>query len=163
MRTWIQRSLWDVVPRDQRDSDSAFRRRQVVAAVVVLVGAAVLGWSLRLEPGGNTFYVSAIVLAGVWALGAFVSGRLHLGRRARGTEVFVRPIVAPIVLGLILGTIAERGFVQGHLIGGARGSVMAEFFGRPLSLAIIFFIALGLLWPWWAARSARLAEAKHGG
>ncbi len=112
MRTWIQRSLWDVVPRDQRDSDSAFRRRQVVAAVVVLVGAAVLGWSLRLEPGGNTFYVSAIVLAGVWALGAFVSGRLHLGRRARGTEVFVRPIVAPIVLGLLLAGI----FVLGALV-----------------------------------------------
>ena len=43
MRTFIQRSLWDVVPRDQRDSAEAFRRRQVVAAIVVLVGAGVLG------------------------------------------------------------------------------------------------------------------------
>ena len=112
MRTWIQRSLWDVVPRDQRDSDTAFRRRQVVAAVVVLVGAVVLGWSLRLEPGGNTFYVAAIVLAGVWAAGAFLSGRLHLGRMARGSEVFVRPILAPIVLGLLLVAI----FVLGALV-----------------------------------------------
>ena len=63
---------------------------------------------------------------------------------------------SPIVLGLILGSIAERGFVQGHLIGGARGNVMGEFFGRPISLAIIVFIALGLLWPWWAARRARI-------
>ena len=68
---------------------------------------------------------------------------------------------SPIVLGLILGTIAERGFVQGHLIGGARGSVLAEFFARPISLAIIFFIVLGLLWPWWAARRARIAEARN--
>ena len=112
MRTWIQRSLWDVVPRDQRDSDAAFRRRQVVAAVVVLVGAGVLGWSLRLEPGGNLFYAAAVVLAGVWALGAFFSGRLHLGRMARGSEVFVRPILAPILLGLLLVGV----FVLGALV-----------------------------------------------
>lgn len=112
MRSFIQRSLWDVVPRDQRDSAEAFRRRQVVAAVVVLVGAGVLGWSLRLEPGGNTFYVAAIVLAGVWAAGAFLSGRLHLGRMARGSEVFVRPILAPIVLGLLLVGV----FILGALV-----------------------------------------------
>ena len=112
MRSFIQRSLWDVVPRDQRDSDEAFRRRQVVAAIVVLVGAGVLGWSLRLEPGGNTFYVAAIVLAGVWAAGAFFSGRLHLGRMARGSEVFVRPILAPILLGLLLVGV----FILGALV-----------------------------------------------
>lgn len=69
---------------------------------------------------------------------------------------------SPIVLGLILGAIAERGFVQGHLIGGARGSVFDEFFGRPISLAIIAFIVLGLLWPLWIKRRNRLAEARHG-
>lgn len=69
---------------------------------------------------------------------------------------------SPIVLGLILGSIAERGYVQGYLIGGARGSVIAEFFARPISLVIIFFIVLGLLWPLWAARQARITEAKNG-
>ena len=112
MRTWIQRSLWDVVPRNQRDTDAAFRRRQVVAAVVVLVGAGVLGWSLRLEPGGDLFYVAAIVLAGVWAAGAFLSGRLHLGRIAGEAEVFVRPILAPILLGLLMVGI----FILGALV-----------------------------------------------
>jgi membrane protease YdiL (CAAX protease family) len=112
MRTFIQRSLWDVVPRDQRDSAEAFRRRQLVAAIVVLIGAGVLGWSLRLEPGGNTFYVAAVVLAGVWAAGAFLSGRLHLGRMARSNEVFVRPILAPILLGLLLVGV----FVLGSLV-----------------------------------------------
>jgi membrane protease YdiL (CAAX protease family) len=112
MRSWIQRSLWDVVPRDQRDSDEAFRRRRLVAAVVVLVGAGVLGWSLRLEPGGNTFYVAAIVLAGVWAAGAFLSGRLHLGRISGGGEVFVRPVLAPIGLGLLMVGV----FVLGALV-----------------------------------------------
>ena len=112
MRTFIRRSLWDVVPRDQRDTPTAFRRRQVVAAVVVLVGAGVLGWSLRLEPGGTTFYVAAIVLAGVWAAGAFLSGRLHLGRIAGEGELFVRPILAPILLGLLLVGL----FVLGALV-----------------------------------------------
>ena len=112
MRAWIQRSLWDVVPREQRDTDAAFRRRQVVAAVVVLVGAVVLGWSLRLEPGSGTFYVAAVVLAGVWAAGAFLSGRLHLGRIAGEGEVFIRPILAPIMLGLLMVAI----FVLGALV-----------------------------------------------
>ena len=112
MRTWIKRSLWDVVPRDQRDTDAAFRRRQVVAAIVVLIGAVVLGWSLRLEPGSTIFYVAAVVLAGVWAAGAFLSGRLHLGRISGGTEIFVRPILAPILLGLLMVGV----FVLGALV-----------------------------------------------
>ena len=54
---------------------------------------------------------------------------------------------SPIVLGIILGPIAEAGFVQGHLIGTARGSVLAEFFSRPLSLGIMVFILLSLSYP----------------
>jgi putative tricarboxylic transport membrane protein len=59
---------------------------------------------------------------------------------------------SPIVLGLILGTIAESGFVQGYLIGNARGQPVEEFFTRPISLGIIAFIALGLLYPLFTAR-----------
>ncbi len=112
MRTWIRRSLWDVVPRDQRDTEAAFRRRQVVAATVVLIGALVLGWSLRIEPGSDLFYLAAVALAGVWAAGAVLSGRLHLGRIAGGGEVFVRPVLAPILLGLLLVGL----FVVGALV-----------------------------------------------
>ena len=112
MRTWIRRSLWDVVPRDQRDTDAAFRRRQLVAATVVLVGALVLGWSLRIEPGSDLFYLAAVVLAAVWAAGAFLSGRLHLGRIAGNGEAFVRPVLAPILLGLLLVGV----FVVGALV-----------------------------------------------
>ncbi|HCX34598.1 MAG TPA: C4-dicarboxylate ABC transporter permease [Rhodocyclaceae bacterium] len=54
---------------------------------------------------------------------------------------------SPIVLGLILGPIAEAGFVQGTLIGGAKGSVLAEFFTRPISVAIICLIVLSLFYP----------------
>jgi putative tricarboxylic transport membrane protein len=64
---------------------------------------------------------------------------------------------SPIVLGLILGAIAERGFVQGYLIGNARGNILTEFFGRPISLGIIVFILIGLLYPWILKRRANKA------
>jgi putative tricarboxylic transport membrane protein len=54
---------------------------------------------------------------------------------------------SPIVLGLILGVIAEAGFVQGYLIGSARGSVLAEFFTRPISMVVVAFILLTLFYP----------------
>jgi putative tricarboxylic transport membrane protein len=54
---------------------------------------------------------------------------------------------SPIVLGLILGTIAESGFVQGYLIGNAKGSAVMEFFTRPLSMGIVAFILITLLYP----------------
>ncbi len=54
---------------------------------------------------------------------------------------------SPVVLGLILGTIAESGFVQGYLIGKAAGMPVREFFTRPISLAIMAFIVLALLYP----------------
>jgi len=54
---------------------------------------------------------------------------------------------SPIVLGIILGPIAEAGFVQGYLIGGARGNVVAEFFTRPISVGIVAFIVLSLFYP----------------
>ncbi|MCM2327472.1 MAG: tripartite tricarboxylate transporter permease [Lysobacter sp.] len=75
------------------------------------------------------------------ALGAFgwVAGRLGF-------------TASPIVLGLILGTIAESGFVRGYLIGEARGAPYAEFFNRPLSIAIIAFIILSLFYPLLMAR-----------
>jgi membrane protease YdiL (CAAX protease family) len=108
---WLRRSLWDVVPRDQRDTPAALRRRQVVTVAVVLIGAGVLGYSLRIEPGSPTFYVSTMVLAGVWVVGAFASGRLHLGRITRG-EATLRPVVSPLALGLVLVAV----FVAGSLV-----------------------------------------------
>jgi putative tricarboxylic transport membrane protein len=54
---------------------------------------------------------------------------------------------SPIVLGLILGRIAEQGFVQAWTIGAATEDLAGMFFGRPISLAIIAFIFLSLLYP----------------
>jgi membrane protease YdiL (CAAX protease family) len=110
LRTWLQRSLWDVVPRDRRDSPQALRRRQLVTVAFVVLGAVMLGLSLRIEPGSGWFYAATLGLAGVWAVGAFASGPLHLGRIAYRDRL-VRPVLAPIALGLALAAI----FVVGGL------------------------------------------------
>jgi membrane protease YdiL (CAAX protease family) len=117
VRQWVQRSLWDVVPRDQRMTPRELRRRQVVTALFVVLGAVVLGVLLRLEQGSTAFVVMSLVLAAVWTVGAFASGPLHLGRiAARDVEEVqatpVRPIVQPILIGAALAGV----FVAGALV-----------------------------------------------
>lgn len=111
---WVRRSLWDVVPRDHRDSPEALRQRQVVTVGVVLVGAAMLGLSLRIEPGNPWFYPATFAMAVIWTAGAFLSGPLHLGRivSPRDGDTLVRPVLSPIVLGLALAAV----FVVGGLV-----------------------------------------------
>jgi membrane protease YdiL (CAAX protease family) len=111
VRTWLERSLWDVVPRDHRETPKELRRRQVVTICFVLLGALVLGLSLRIEPGSRWFYPATFGLAGVWAVGAFASGPLHLGR-IQYREKHVRPVVTPILIGLGLAAV----FVVGALV-----------------------------------------------
>ncbi|SHH81984.1 tripartite tricarboxylate transporter permease [Marivita hallyeonensis] len=76
----------------------------------------------------NTFHVLIMVSLGIigWLLARI------------GIEA------SPIVLGLILGPIAEAGFVQGWLIGGAQGDRFGMFFGQPISLAIMALTVLTL-------------------
>jgi uncharacterized protein len=109
--TWLRRALWDVVPRDHRATTAELRRRQLVTALFVVLGGIVLGLSLRIDPGNPWFYPATLILAGVWTVGAFASGPLHLGRIAAG-EAHRRPVVTPILLGLALAGI----FVVGALI-----------------------------------------------
>lgn len=90
------------VERDHSESDEAFRRRRVVAALTLLVGACVLAWALRITPGDSLFYVATLALALVWVLGAFASGRLHLGRAHRRDGGSSRAVVQSLTLGLLL-------------------------------------------------------------
>lgn len=116
--TWLRRALWDVVPRDHRVTPAALRRRQLVTAGFVVLGGVVLGLSLHIEPGSARFYPATLGLAAVWAVGAFASGPLYLGRIPAGTAgagaggAGRRPVLAPIVLGLALAGV----FVVGALV-----------------------------------------------
>ena len=108
----VRRTLWDQVPRDHRESARDLRRRQWVTGAVVVVGALVLGLSLRIEPGNDWFYPATFGLAALWTVGAFASGPLHLGRTLQGAEPGPRPVLIPIVYGVLLSGL----FVVGALV-----------------------------------------------
>lgn len=83
----------------------------MVAALVLVVGAVLLGISLGVRPGDPSFYPLTLSVAATWVLGGVVSGPLHLGYISfRGG--LRRPIVTPITLGVLAGAV----FVGGALI-----------------------------------------------
>jgi membrane protease YdiL (CAAX protease family) len=111
MRKVLAPSLIDRVERDHEQADAQFRRRRVVVAITLVIGAVLLGISLSIEPGDAAFYLLTGLVAATWVLGAVLSGPLHLGRVPfRGR--LRRPIVTPIVTGLVLGGV----FVTGSLV-----------------------------------------------
>ncbi len=87
------------------------RRRRIVVGIVLVVGAALLGYSLTRTPGDKSFYWLTLGLAAVWAAGAFLSGPVHLGSvRFRGRNQ--RPVITGILIGGALGA----AFVIGGLV-----------------------------------------------
>lgn len=112
-RGWLAeaREIVSACPVPRHEPPSVVRRRRIVVGVVLVIGAALLGYSLTRSPGDSSFYWLTLALAGVWALGAFASGPLHLGCvkfRSRNQ----RPVITGTVVGLALGAI----FVVGGLI-----------------------------------------------
>jgi len=109
----LRHTLWDMTPRNHRQSARDFRRRQLVSAGVVVVGAFVLAFAMRrTDPGSLEFYGATLLLAAVWAVGAFASGPLHLGRVGIDATDAARPVVQPILIGAGLAL----GFVVGAFI-----------------------------------------------
>ena len=90
---------------------SVVRRRRLIVVVVLVVGAVLLGYSLRSRPGDESFYLSAVLLGAVWTVGTFLSGPLHLGSiNWRGRNQ--RPVLTGIAVGALLGGI----FLAGGLV-----------------------------------------------
>ncbi|BDB44487.1 MULTISPECIES: CPBP family intramembrane glutamic endopeptidase [Mycobacterium] len=86
-------------------------RRRVVVAVTLVLGAVTLGFTLRTSPGETSFYWLTLLLAVVWAGGAWLSGPLHLGGICwRGRNQ--RPVITGTSIGLLLG----GAFLLGGLI-----------------------------------------------
>ncbi|WP_448386492.1 CPBP family intramembrane glutamic endopeptidase [Mycolicibacterium sp. XJ1904] len=105
------REIVSACPVPHHEPPSVMRRRRIVVAVVLVIGAALLGYSLTRPPGDSSFYWLTLALAGVWALGAFLSGPLHMGCiRFRGRNQ--RPVITGTAVGLALGAV----FVVGGLI-----------------------------------------------
>lgn len=135
----------DPVPRDHQEPAAALHRRRVVSAVTLVVGAALLAYSLRLEPGDPTFYATTAVLAVVWSVGAVASGPLHLGwARTRSGERFARPVVQPVIVGTALLVVFCIGALVVGQIPVVRGSIRDVLdhasYGSPPLVALITFV-----------------------
>ncbi|OBK45912.1 CPBP family intramembrane glutamic endopeptidase [Mycobacterium sp. 1081908.1] len=106
----LRRAITNVaVPHNE--PPGVVRRRRVVVAITLAIGAAVLGFSLRRHPGESSFYWMTLLLAAVWIVGGFLSGPLHLGGICwRGRNQ--RPVITGTIVGLLLG----GAFVVGGLI-----------------------------------------------
>lgn len=106
----IRRGIVNVaVPHNE--PPGVVRRRRIVVAVVLVLGVAALALALKEHPGEAAFYWWSLALSGVWALGAFASGPLHLGgARWRGRNQ--RPVVSGTTIGLLVGGV----FILGGLI-----------------------------------------------
>jgi len=121
---------------------SVIGRRKIVVAVFLLIGAALLGYSLSRSPGDETFLWLTFALAGVWALGAFLSGPLHVGHvRFRGRNQ--RPVITGSLVGLALGGAFVVGGLVAREIPGVREYITRVLeFSNAGPLALIVFITV---------------------
>lgn len=143
LRHFLQAALLRPVPRDHRESDAAFRRRRVITTVTLLVGAVLLGIGINLPPGDPRFLWATTALAGVWTVGALLSGRLHMGRAwTRGGD-HARPVVQSLALGLLAVAIFCGGAVLVAQVPFLRTSVEQVLdHARYASLPVVAVITL---------------------
>jgi membrane protease YdiL (CAAX protease family) len=101
----------------------------MVVAIVLVIGGALLGYSLTRPPGDSSFYWLTLALAAVWAVGALASGPVHLGCiRFRGRNQ--RPWITGTAVGLALGAVFVVGGLIAREIPGVR-----EYITRVLEFA----------------------------
>jgi uncharacterized protein len=111
------------------------RRRRIVVGITLVIGAVVLGFSLRRAPGESIFYWLTLALAAVWTVGASISGPLHLGGiNWRGRNQ--RPVITGAATGLLVG----GAFVLGGLVAREIPAVSA------LITRVLMFAHQGAFW-----------------
>lgn len=115
LRDFTRAALVTPVPVERSESPARVRRRRIVVAVTLVVGSVVLGLTLRIEPGDDSFYLGALALAAVWIVGALAAGRLHLGWAHTRDSGLARPVVQPVALALLSVGV----FVAGAVVVGA--------------------------------------------
>ncbi|MGE2737137.1 CPBP family intramembrane glutamic endopeptidase [Mycolicibacterium vaccae] len=118
------------------------RRRKVTVVLVLIIGGALLGYSLSRPPGDETFVWLTLALAGVWAIGAFLSGPLHMGRvQFRGRSK--RPLITGTAVGLGLGAVFVLGALAARQIPAVSDYVTRVLeYSNTAPLVVITFITV---------------------
>ena len=136
-------ALIERVPRDHDQSDEAFRRRRIAAAVTLVLGAVALGFTLAVKPGDALFYPLTLLVALIWTVGGLVSGPLHLGYQ-QTAERLRRPILLPLLIGLAAGAIFLLGGLVVREIGPLRDYVVTVLEharkGTPALIAVVTLV-----------------------
>jgi uncharacterized protein len=140
------RGIATTVAVPDHEPPSTVLRRRIVVVVVLAIGGALLGYSLTRRPGDESFYWLTLVLAGVWAIGALLSGPLHLGCiRLRGRNQ--RPVITGTVVGVVLGGAFVVGGLIAREIPGVREYItrVLEFANYgPLALVVFITVVNGV-------------------
>ena len=140
------RDIATTVAVPHHEPPALIRRRRIVVAVVLVIGAVLLGYSLTRPPGDESFYWLTLMLAGVWAVGAWASGPLHLGCvRFRGRNQ--RPVITGTLAGLALGGAFVIGGLVAREIPGVREYItrVLEFANYgPLALVVFITVINGI-------------------
>lgn len=115
----------DEVPPVGADTGDQVRRRRVVVALTLALGAAALGLALAIPPGDPLFYPATLGVALIWAAGAFASGRIRLGGGLVRGLFLGAALLAVFLLGAVAisGIPLLRGPVDGLLDHARRGSL----------------------------------------
>lgn len=140
------RDIATTVAVPHHEPPSTIRRRRIVVTVVLVIGAALLGYSLTRAPGDQWFFWLTLALAAVWAVGALVSGPLHLGCvRFRGRNQ--RPVITGTAAGLAIGGAFVVGGLVAREVPGVREYItrVLEFadYG-PLALVVFVTVVNGV-------------------
>jgi membrane protease YdiL (CAAX protease family) len=138
VRTGLPGEFYQIV-RNQappfNEPPSVTARRKIVVGIVLLIGAALLGYSLSRPPGDSSFIWLTLALAGVWAVGAFISGPLHMGHvcfRGRNQR--------PVITGSGVGLLLAAAFVVGGSIARQIPPV------REYITSVLQYVNAGPLW-----------------
>jgi membrane protease YdiL (CAAX protease family) len=139
---FVDRTLVSPLPGEHREPDRLFRRRRIVVAATLVVGAVLLALSLATAPGDAAFSVLTLALAATWAAGAWLSGPLHLGR-IRSSGGPRPPVTEPILVGLAAVAVFAVGAVVVAQMPPLRSSVEAVLaHARDGSLALVALLTV---------------------
>lgn len=115
LRAFLTATLVTPVPSRFVDPPERRARRRIVSLLTLAAGAVLLGWTLQVPPGDPRFIPAAFALAGLWVLGAVLSGRLPIGAaHTRAATRLAVPVIQPLAMGVLLLGI----FLAGALVVG---------------------------------------------